>query len=69
MIYVLTYCIFMSSSGESCDDVKSYPTMAACQEALNHHVPHGSMDSYKCEARKSELRPALPLLPLSEKIK
>lgn len=50
MIYVLMSCVFMSSSGESCVDIKSYPTMAACQEAVSRY-PSGGFESYKCEAR------------------
>ena len=52
MIYVLMSCVFMSSSGESCVDVRSYPTMPACQAAAARY-PSGGFETYKCEARKA----------------
>lgn len=53
MIYVLMSCVFMSSSGEVCTDVRSYPTIAACQAEADKH-PSTHFESYKCEARKHD---------------
>ena len=51
MIYVLMSCVFMSSSGESCNDIQKYPTMETCQAEADKH-PNNHFEYYKCEARK-----------------
>jgi hypothetical protein len=50
MIYVLMFCTFMSSSGEVCEDVKSYSTMDACVVERDKRDP--THKNFRCEARK-----------------
>ena len=53
MIFVLMLCTFMSSSGESCDDVMTYSTLDACIEEANKHKKEENFNEiYKCEGRK-----------------
>ena len=53
MTYVLMLCVFMSSSGESCDDVATYKTLDACIEEANRRKPsEGHNEIYKCEGRQ-----------------
>jgi hypothetical protein len=49
MIYVLMFCTFMSSSGEVCEDVKTFDTMQACVQERDHRDPIHK--NFKCEAR------------------
>ena len=51
MLYVLMACAFMSSSGETCTDIKSYPTADLCELERKKH-PDDGFETYKCEARK-----------------
>jgi len=51
--YVLMLCVFMSSGGESCDDVATYQTLDACiTEANRRKKDEGYNEIYKCEGRK-----------------
>lgn len=52
MTYVLMLCVFMSSSGESCDDVGQYKTMEACQAEAAKHSSTG-FEKYRCEVRSA----------------
>lgn len=55
MIYVLTYCIFMSSSGESCNDMATYKTLDACiSDAESYEKENKTKHVYRCEGRKIE---------------
>jgi len=52
MIYVLTYCVFMSSSGQSCKDLESYKTLDACIfEANEYEKTDRTKGVYICEGR------------------
>lgn len=51
MIYALMVCVFMSSSGESCTDVKLFPTADLCELDRRQRKP-GRGETYKCEERK-----------------
>ena len=53
MTYVLMLCVFMSSSGESCDYVATYKTLDACIEEANKHKRDENYNEiYKCEGRR-----------------
>ncbi len=53
MTYVLMFCVFMSSSGESCTDIARYPTIDACVDEANNRIKReGPNENYKCEGRK-----------------
>jgi len=53
MVFILTLCVFMSSSGESCDYVATYKTLDACIEEANRRKPsEGHNEIYKCEGRQ-----------------
>lgn len=53
MIYVLMLCTFMSSSGESCDDIATFTTIDACvTEANRHKAEENFNELYKCEGRR-----------------
>lgn len=52
MIYVLTYCIFLSSSGESCDEISTYKTLDACiSDAESYEKENRTKSFYRCEGR------------------
>lgn len=52
MIYVLTYCVFMSSNGESCNDIATYKTLDACIfEASEYEKTDKTKNVYRCEGR------------------
>lgn len=52
MMYVLTYCLFLSSSGESCNDIATFKTLDACiAEATEYEKTNRTKSFYRCEGR------------------
>jgi hypothetical protein len=52
MTYVLSLCVFMSTSGWSCTDIQEFPTIDACiEEADKRKGKEKRNEMYQCEGR------------------